>query len=146
MASRGSLSLFILFIGTDLASRYPTDHVLAEVIAPYIHDRKPNEVAFIAPNFKSFQLYLFKRGRYWKDTPFQEPPEAFFKTMQQQGVQLFMLGPEEWSNPAFQPILNYLTCHAKEITDDFRQRFLDLLQTAGCLYFLKPAQVLIPSK
>ncbi len=118
----GSLSLFILLLAFDLTSRYPTDQVLAEVIAPHVQNQKPNEVAFIAPNFKSFQLYLFKRGRYWKDTPFQEPPEAFFKKMQEQGTQVFMLGPDEWRNPALQPILDYLNCHAKEITDEFRQR------------------------
>ncbi len=118
----GTLTLFALFLTGNLSSRYPTDRVVAEIMAPYVKDRPPNQVAFIAPNFKSFQLYLFKRGRYWKDTPFSQPPEAFFKEMQQNGIHLFIMGPEEWQNPALAPLFNYLSCDANEITDQFRER------------------------
>lgn len=118
----GSVTLFVLFLGGDLASRYPSDRVLADMIRPYVKDVPPNKVAFVAPNFKSFQLYLFKRGRYWKDTPLNLSPEAFFKEMQQQGIKVFLIGPEEWQNPALTPIIEYMVCHAKEITDQFRQQ------------------------
>ncbi len=117
-----SAVLFALFIVTDLSARYPTDQVLSAMIAPYVEHKPPNQVAFIAPNFKSPQLYLFRRGRYWKDTPFHLDPEAFFKEMKKQGVRLFILGLEDRQNPSLIPLLRYLSCHAQEITDEFRER------------------------
>lgn len=80
----------LIFMGTasfQLSNRTEFDSELAQAMSPYLVDQKPSTVSFVAPNYKSLQLYLFKRGIYWHDLP------------KDNDIKLFVVGSKEKSSP-----------------------------------------------
>ncbi len=112
-----AIMLFGMYVAGDLPNRHPVDAQLALALAPYIAKGSPSQPAYLAPNFKSFQLYLFQRGAYWKSEPINDsPPATFVQHMKDKGIRIFIVGPEEMQNPTLQPVVRYLEQHAKEIS------------------------------
>jgi 4-amino-4-deoxy-L-arabinose transferase-like glycosyltransferase len=118
----GIAAVFVAVVVGDLITRQPAGYRLQEVVAPYVRGASPGQPAFIAPNYKALQLYLFQRGMYWKDAPTDLPPAQFVQTEAAEGVRVYVVGPQE--QQLYKPIVEYLERHFKEVTvkenDDLR--------------------------
>lgn len=117
----GSLALmFATYITWDLKNRRLVGRSLQEVVRPYVSGSAPNQVAFLAPNFKAPQLYLFQRGMYWRDAPLQLSPAQFVQQTSTRGVRVFIVDAEE--ERKMKPLVKYLEEHTKEITEAYDKR------------------------
>lgn len=111
-----ALSFAVTAVG-DIVSRQPVAPLLQQVVAPYVKDASRSRPAFIAPNYKALQLYLFQNGKYWKDAPIELPPERFVQAESENGVRVYVVGPQEQQQ--YKPLITYLEKHSLELTDQY---------------------------
>lgn len=113
LLAAGCLAALAVYAGYTMATTVPRDRVIAEVIRPYLADRAPQDESFIAPNYKSYQAYLYRRGRYWKSHQFEIPDGKSLSRFT-----AFVLGPEELQDPEMGESIRFLELGFEEKTAD----------------------------
>jgi len=118
-AARAFTAIFLVALGLsalfNIYGKSPRDRVIANVIRPYVECRRPQDISFISPNFKSLQAYLYRQGRYWTRAGIV-PPEPVVGELRKYNA--FVLGPDELGNPDMRPLLLCLEENFQEKTNE----------------------------
>lgn len=101
-------------------TRRPRDKVITQLIEPHVNS--PNTLSLIASNYKSYQLYAFRRGCYWDELPLTQSPESVLAAPQYGGVRAFILNPDDQQQAALAPWLAWLQTHTTEKTSELDAR------------------------
>jgi hypothetical protein len=106
--------------GHRLMTQHPRDQIISGLIRPYVESNAPNTLSMVASDFKSYQLYCFRRGCYWEETPLMKDPEAVLAMPQYSHVRAFILDPEDkkYLKMDLTPWLNWLAAHATDKTGE----------------------------
>jgi hypothetical protein len=115
-------------VGTAVAAVYevtaagPSYRRMAEVIRPYVERLPPDRIAFIAPNYKVPQFYLFRAGRYWSSFHVRTNPEKLLPTIVSGEICAFILGPDERESQDLAEIRKWLHTHGMDLSGQLTQR------------------------
>jgi hypothetical protein len=103
-------------------TRGPRDKIIARLAQPYMESNSPDTLSMIASNFKCYQYYTFKRGRYWDEVPLKQGPEAVLSGAEFSHVRAFILDHEDQQKPEIAPWLRWLEANAVEKTGELNSQ------------------------
>lgn len=103
-------------------TREPRDKVIAQVIEPYLGEQHPNKLSLVASNYKSYQLYNFRRGCYWQELPPSKSPSAVLMSEEFAGLRAFIIDADDQELPTMGAWLDWLTRNASEKTAEVNGR------------------------
>jgi hypothetical protein len=109
-----AVALIVVF-SYSYATRQPRDKIMTQLIEPYVRSNPPNSLSLIASNFKSYQFYTFRRGRYWQEVPLNDGPDAVLSRPAFSNVRAFILDPEDQKAPEIAAWVGWLETHAREL-------------------------------
>jgi 4-amino-4-deoxy-L-arabinose transferase-like glycosyltransferase len=117
----------LFFVGI-LAVRKNLEHrTYFREIGAYFIDRlqskKPQDIAFVSPEFPAMEFYTFRSGQYWKTFYFKENSEDFVEDLRNGNRVFYLVDPsgELYGGKVEPDKLIALNDYAVEVTSDFQR-------------------------